>query len=425
MRTNLPRLLGLALLLALSACQNGVKAGHPAATDTVVGTAPAPPTEPVSTAVAAEHEEPVGQLPPTVIEAAPVETLSDPAMTGIGPPPPPMSSGREVFARLAARLSAPACVSGESNESWRRRIAGNPDRFARQLQDALPLLAYVLAEVERRELPGEFALIPFIESGYRPDARGAGGPTGLWQMIGTTARNHGVHQVPGYDGRLSPIESTQAALSYLQTLQTMFDDWRAVVMAYNAGEGRLLRAFRQSDNRQISSERRLPHGLSPITYDYVAKLHALSCLIAEPERAQVRLPLDATFTPLQALPIADNARSVDAVALDHGLDASELRWLNPAYRNGKIGANVPRALLAPASGVAPGVASVAVGAPVAAVTSAGDDPPANTTSHTVRDGDTAWSIARRYGLSLRQLFRLNGLDPRSVLRPGQILKLIP
>ena len=102
----------------------------------------------------------------------------------------------------------------------------------------------------------------------------------MWQMISSTARNHGVHIQPGYDGRLSPVESTRAALSYLKTLQGMFGDWQAIVMAYNAGEGRILNAFRRARSRQVSAAQRKPHGLSNITYDYVAKLQALSCLVA-------------------------------------------------------------------------------------------------------------------------------------------------
>ena len=117
-------------------------------------------------------------------------------------------------------------------------------------------------------------------------------------MISSTSRNHGINIRTGYDGRLSPVESTRAALSYLKTLQGMFGQWQATVMAYNAGEGRLMRAFQRSSNRDVSAAGRKPHGLSNITYDYVAKLQALSCLVSEPAKSGLELPENAVFVPL-------------------------------------------------------------------------------------------------------------------------------
>ncbi|WP_158637231.1 transglycosylase SLT domain-containing protein [Arenimonas daejeonensis] len=118
-------------------------------------------------------------------------------------------------------------------------------------------------------------------------------------MISSTARNHGIHIKQGYDGRLSPVESTDAALSYLQKLDGMFDgEWRAMAMAYNAGEYRIVRAFRANGDQRVSGESHLPKGLSRTTYDYVAKLHALACLIAKPERHGLVLPREARFVPL-------------------------------------------------------------------------------------------------------------------------------
>ena len=43
--------------------------------------------------------------------------------------------------------------------------------------------------------------------------------------------------------------------------------------------------------------------------------------------------------------------------------------------------------------------------------------------HVVRRGDSLWSIARRYGVTINQLSRWNGLDKSSVLRPGQRVRL--
>jgi membrane-bound lytic murein transglycosylase D len=371
-------------------------------------------------AVRPDIDEPAEPATPVTLETTP--RAAPPAAAPEPPPalPDPIDTGAEVFDRMSARFSPPVCVKGQHNRTWRKRYAGYPDSFARHIEEILPLMAYVVEEVERRDLPGEFALLPIVESWYRPAAIGPGGPAGMWQMISSTARNHGIRIQPGYDGRLSPVESTDAALSYLQTLDQMFDgEWRAMAMGYNAGEYRILRAFRASGDRRVSGERHLPRGLSRTTYDYVAKLHALACLIAKPERHGLVLPRDARFVPLVRMTVPAGVASLDQAAQRLGTDAARLRALNPAYRQGRIVAGAPRDVLAPATALA----MVTAGSDSAGTPATGETEAART--HTVERGDTLSRIASRYGVPLKQLFSINGLGVRSILRPGQVIRLDP
>lgn len=371
-------------------------------------------------AVRPDLDEPAEPASPVTLDVTP--PAQPPAAAPEPPPalPDPMDTGAEVFDRMSARFSPPVCVKGQHNRSWRKRYAGYPASFARHLEEILPLMAYVVEEVERRDLPGEFALLPIVESWYRPAAIGPGGPAGMWQMISSTARNHGIRIQSGYDGRLSPVESTDAALSYLQALDQKFDgEWRAMAMGYNAGEYRILRAFRASGDRRVSGERHLPRGLSRTTYDYVAKLHALACLIAKPERHGLVLPRDARFVPLVRMTLPAGAASLDQAALRLGTDAARLRALNPAYRQGRIVAGAPRDVLAPATALA----MVTAGSGPVETPANGESEPART--HTVERGDTLSRIASRYGVPLKQLFSINGLGSRSILRPGQVIRLDP
>jgi membrane-bound lytic murein transglycosylase D len=276
-------------------------------------------------------------------------------------PIPAMTTGEETFARLRRQLGAGACDAGSNSARWRERYAGNRVAFSRRLQSVLPLLDFVSLEVERAKLPAEFTFIPLVESWFQPGAMGPGGPAGMWQMIGSTARNHGIHIREGYDGRLSPVESTRAALSYLKVLQDMFGNWQAIVMAYNAGEGRMQNALRRAGSRVTSAAERRPHGLSNITYDYVAKLQALSCLVSQPQRYGLHLPVETRFEPLVPLLMDPGMQSLDAFALARGKDPEQLKRLNPGFRNGRVIAGVPRLVLAPpgASVAASTVADVA------------------------------------------------------------------
>lgn len=347
-----------------------------------------------------------------------------------------LSSGQVVFARINRGLSPKSCAAGSNSDRWRQRYAGNPAAFAGHIENILPLLDFVSVEVERAGLPSEFVFIPLVESWYRPEVIGPGGPAGMWQMISSTARNHGIHIKPGYDGRLSPVESTRAALSYLKTLQDMFDDWQAIVMAYNAGEGRLMRAFRKSNDRTASAAQRKPHGLSNITYDYVAKLQALACLVSEPEEHGLRLPVSTQFVPLAPVLMDARVGTLDRFAADQGKNPELLRRLNPAFKGGRVVAGVPRLVLTPlgsqqsridvstvAMVAAPNVVAdeVATGSPDIVATSGNE----RASTHTVRAGESLWSIAKRYSLSVDQLRRANGIDKSATVRPGQTLQLVP
>ena len=162
-------------------------------------------------------------------------------------PAPSVRNGQDIFASFREGLAEPTCDAEATSPRWQKQFAHAPARLANQNDDALVLFGYVVEELRKASLPTEFALIPFVESGYRPSARSAAGPAGLWQFIATTARNHRVPMSEGYDGRLSAVDSTQAAVRYLKTLHGMFGgDWRLATMAYNAGEYRVLQGLRKA-----------------------------------------------------------------------------------------------------------------------------------------------------------------------------------
>jgi len=475
-----------------------VAAPQPASTEPLVPlpiAVPAPVTQAPATGSTVTPE----LVPPPANEAA-ATPIPPPDSTAPAPakPTPAMTSGNELFTHLRARLSPNACDAGSNSARWRERYAGHPAAFSQRLQSVLPMLDFVSREVERSGLPAEFTFIPLVESWYQPGAIGPGGPAGMWQMIATTAKNHGIHIRDGYDGRLSPVESTRAALSYLRVLQDMFGDWQAIVMAYNAGEGRMQNAMRRAGSRVTSAADRRPHGLSNITYDYVDKLQALSCLVSQPHRFGLHLPVDARYEPLVPLLMDPGMESLEAFARAHGKDAQQLRQLNPGFRGGRVVAGVPRLVLSPpgmstpptapidaseapsemlaldaedeaevamvldaalenaaaeadaeaalsASSLAGAIAEqspepvpqavaaaqsalpvVSEAQPTAmtvAETAPAAEPPAPV--HQVREGESLWSIAQHYHMPVEQIRRVNKLDAKATVHPGQVLQLVP
>ncbi|MDV5982058.1 MAG: lytic transglycosylase domain-containing protein [Lysobacter sp.] len=246
-------------------------------------------------------------------------------------------TGHDIYRQFRDGLSAPACPAGVS-ERWRTHFAAAPGRLAQPDEGTLALFGYVLDALEKASLPSEYALIPFVESGYKPDARSPLGPAGMWQMIKLTARNHKVPIRGGYDGRLSPVDSTRAAVRYLKTLHGMFaGDWRLAAMAYNAGEYRILGALRKSGQVARDAKPEALPGVAGITHAYVRKLQALACLLEEAEdQEQWMQALDRPVPRLEAVPVATDVTRVDVWADANGRDPRRLRRLNPAFVAGRI-----------------------------------------------------------------------------------------
>lgn len=266
------RLPGLALalpLLAAAMAPGPARAAAPEATPPVSASMPeailiafpAVPTLPA----------PAGWLWPGAPAGwKPVEAAPGPSTTG--------RRGQEVLQAFRTGLAQPDCGAG-GQERWRRHFSHAPALLAGEGR-VLDLFAHVVEALRQAHLPTEFALIPFVESGYRADARSPRGAAGLWQFIALTARSHRLQVRPGHDGRLSPVESTRAAVRYLKTLHGMFGgDWRLAAMAFNAGEHRILHAMRKAGMTAVDARPAELPGLPEVTRDYVEKLHALSCVI--------------------------------------------------------------------------------------------------------------------------------------------------
>ena len=370
--------------------------------------------------------------------------LSAPALSQQAAPKPTSATpttqnGRDVYARFRGGLADPSCDGEDSSARWRGHFAGTPARLVSADDDVLPLFAYVVDALRTAGLPTEYALIPFVESGYKPGARSAGGPAGLWQMIAVTARDHAIPIRSGYDGRLSPVDSTRAAVRYLKTLHGMFaGDWRLAVMAYNAGEYRVFSALRQSGQTARGADPEKLTSLSGITRAYVRKLHALSCLLDRADDHDDWMQaMDRPVPLLQAFQIPTGTPNLQAWAATNGRDAGMLRRLNPAFADGRIASSLghpeilapvltPASPFTPApSGGAPSVAARSVAAAPAAESGRTAVPKQAVRTHRVSRGESLQRIAHRYKLRMADLMALNGLAARSALRPGMVLKLDP
>ena len=362
--------------------------------------------------------------PEDAVEHAPsaetaVEAAARPATGHAMPIPPPDAEPRHGLERLAGNLDDPQCRPGRVVDRWISRYQQRPDRWDSLWRGRLPLLHWVQERVAEAGLPGEFALIPMVESHYRLEARN-GSNAGMWQLSSITAKDLGLIIDARRDERLDPIPATETAIVLLQRLMDRFGDWRLAAMAYNAGEYRIARALRSMpDDAQPSAAAHQPPGLSNTTYEYLAKLEALSCLVANPARWGLSLP-DDDDSRLEVTVIPDVFRSLQRLASITGIDEAGAAALNPASRRYRIDASHRSLLLSAAD-----ARRLRAWSDALAAGSIEPVKPEEAVTHIVARGDSLWAIARRHRLSTREIQSWNRLPDAAVLHPGQVLRLEP
>jgi membrane-bound lytic murein transglycosylase D len=206
------------------------------------------------------------------------------------------------------------------------------DTLARSSGRASLYLYHVVEELEKRGMPTELALLPVIESGFNPQALSNRDAAGIWQFVPGTGRDFNLQQNMFKDERRGVLASTDAALTYLQRLYTMFGDWQLALAAYNWGEGNVQKAIQKNRALGKPTDFESLADLMPAeTRNYVPKLQAVKNIIANPSQYGVTLPvIDNTpyFTTV------DKTSDIDlAVAAQLAeMSVDEFKALNPQFK---------------------------------------------------------------------------------------------
>lgn len=207
-----------------------------------------------------------------------------------------------------------------------------PRYFDRLTENASPWLYHIVSEVEERGMPLEIALLPAVESNFEPRAISPRSAAGIWQFMPETGKYFGLEQNALYDGRQDIIASTDAALTYLQRLHRQFDgDWFNALAAYNWGEGNVQKAI----NKNIAIGKPTDYwslDLPNETREFVPRLLAITSIINNSENYGVKLKPIADTPYIESVAL-EQAVDLEVVADIIGLNADDIKRLNPGYRS--------------------------------------------------------------------------------------------
>jgi len=390
----------------------------------------------------------------------------------------------DVWERLRSKFSLPPQNNRRLDQQL-KWYARHPEYMKRVSERAVPYLHYIAETAEAMNIPSEIALLPIVESAFKPFAYSHGRASGIWQFIPATGKRFGLKQNWWYDGRRDVYASTIAAFELLTRLQKQFKgDWLLALAAYNSGERNVHRAIRKNKRRGKPTDfwhLKLP----PETRAYVPKLLALKRIIAEPEKYNIKLTKignEPYFEKVETLSQIDLAR----IAELSELPLDDVYKLNPAFNRWATSPNGPHYILLPIKQAAifkerlaklpptkriqwvrhkikngetlstiankyhTSISSIkkvnrirktflragrSLTIPVASKSQRSYKYSANQRlrkqqsiprngikiSHIVQPGDTFWSLSRRHKVNIRSLAKWNGMAPRDTLRPGQKL----
>jgi membrane-bound lytic murein transglycosylase D len=213
----------------------------------------------------------------------------------------------------------------QERELW---YANRPDYIERMTARSSKYLYHIVEEIERRGMPTELALLPFIESAFNPQAVSSARASGMWQFMPRTGKDFDLKQNAFRDDRRDVLASTRAALDYLQRLHGMFGDWHLALAAYNWGEGNVGKAV----NRNLKAGQGIAYTdlrMPAETRLYVPKLQAMKNLVANPQDKGIQLPTIPNHPYFQSVPLPRDM-DVALVARLAEVPIEDFKALNPS-----------------------------------------------------------------------------------------------
>ena len=297
----------------------------------------------------------------------------------------------------------------EKEDYYTRR----PEYMQRMVGRSNKYLYHVVEEIERRRMPTELALLPFIESAFNPNAVSSAKAAGMWQFIPSTGRHFSLQQNFFRDERRDVLHSTRAALDYLQRLYDMFGDWHLALAAYNWGEGSVQRAIARNRAAGLGTsyeDLRMPNE----TREYVPKLQAIKNIVRNPGTFNTSLPSVANHPYFKKVAIKRDMDVAIAAQLA-GISVQDFKALNPATNRSLIIASATPHILLPWDSVSTFEQNLEA---------MQDRQLASWTVWVPEQTVTLAQVAEQTGATVEDLREINRISPQARIKAGSLI-LVP
>ena len=295
--------------------------------------------EPIQIAAPAANEVSAAVLTDERVVVLPIDPLRPDTILDLAD----KAASTDLWTRVRSGFAMPDLDTDlvRNREQW---YAARPDYVARMTERGSRYLFHIVEEVQRRGMPTELALLPFIESAFNPQAMSSAKASGMWQFMPATGKHFSLKQNVFRDDRRDVLASTRAALDYLTKLNKMFGDWHLALAAYNWGEGSVQRAIKRNQAEGLPTDY-LSLRMPEETRYYVPKLQAVKNIVARPEAFAIALPSLRNHPYFLSVPIARDI-DVEVATKLSGVSLDEFKTLNPQMNKPVIlAAGTPQVLL--------------------------------------------------------------------------------
>jgi membrane-bound lytic murein transglycosylase D len=322
-----------------------------------------------------------------------------------------LTPANDMWERIRRGFAMPDLDSDlvRNQEQW---YASKPEYIGRMTERSRKYLFHIVEELERRNMPTELALLPFIESAFNPTAMSSAKASGIWQFMPSTGRHFELKQNVFRDDRRDVQASTRAALDYLQKLHRMFGDWHLAMAAYNWGEGSVGRAIAKNKAAGLGTaytDLNMPRE----TQLYVPKLQAVKNIVANPQVFKASLPDIGNHPYFQSVQVSRDIDVALATKLAE-IKLDDFKSLNPSANKPVILASGTPQILLPWDNAAVYEANLA----------AHKGQLASWTAWTAPSTLKVSEAAKRVGMSESELRSINNIPPKMLIKQGSTL-LVP
>src|SRR5690606_17438936 len=340
----------------------------------------------------------------------------------------------EVLKARLAVLNSKTPFNVEYNEALESVIKSYLKNRRQSLQRLMTLSEYYFPmfekELDNYDIPLELKYLAIVESALKPRAKSRVGASGLWQFMYPTGKMYGLDVTSYVDDRFDQIKSTEAASKYLAKLYEIFGDWDLALAAYNSGPGNVNKAIRRSGGYKNYWNIRpnLPRETAGYVPAFLATMYIFE--YAEEHGFKKANP-DFRHFETDTIHIKQTI-GLDQVSKLLDLPMEELQFLNPAYKLDIIPyvEGKDYTLRLPRHAIGKFVSNEAnIYAFVEEENNKAEKPlpqlvevQENRTTHKVKKGENLGVISRKYGVTVTQLKKWNGLRNNNI-QIGQKLKL--